>query len=262
MKYTIEGFSQEYATSLKKNVGTKSGTKVIKVDCTDLVILRWFVDFYPNMRKMTVDGKEYAWLAHSKMLVDLPLLDISKRACIERMQKLVEFGILEYKLIKEGGTFSLYTFGKNYINLVRSDDTGVCSNDIGVYGQPTQGGIQSTDIGVCGQTANKDNSISDTSIDNNSIKNISDEFETLWKMYPRKLGKPKALTAYQKARKSGTTFAEVENGIKAYCQYIKAKKIETEFVKHGSTWFNGKCWQDEYEEQKPQEPKKYGGTYI
>lgn len=163
MKYTIEGFCQEYALTLKKTVPTKGGKKTIKIDCTDLVILRWLVDFYPNMKKMTIDGKEYVWLAHKKMLEDLPLLDITKRACIERMQKLVEFEILEYKLVKEGGTFSLYCFGKNYINLVSSNDTG--------DGQSTGAqGMQSNDIGACSQPNNKDNSITDPSINNQSIK--------------------------------------------------------------------------------------------
>lgn len=168
MKYTIEGFSQEYAMTLKKAVPVKDKQKTIQIDCTDLVILRWFVDFYPNMKKMTIDGKQYAWLTHKKLLADLPLLDITKRACIERMQKLVEFEILEYKLIKDGGTFSLYTFGKNYINLVRSNDTGdVQSNDTG--------GIRSTDIGGCVQPNNKDSSISYPSISNSSNKDIKKE---------------------------------------------------------------------------------------
>ena len=164
MRYTIEGFSQEYAMTLKKAVPIKDKQKTIQIDCTDLVILRWFVDFYPNMKKMTVDGREYAWLTHKKLLADLPLLDITKRACIERMQKLVEFGILDYKLIKDGGTFSLYTFGKNYINLVRSNDAeGVQSNGIG--------GMRSTDTGGSGQTDNKDSSISYPSIKDSSTKN-------------------------------------------------------------------------------------------
>lgn len=166
MKYTIEGFCQEYALTLKKTVSTKGGEKTIKIDCTDLVILRWLVDFYPNMKKMTIEGKEYVWLTHKKMLEDLPLLDITKRACIDRMQKLVEFEILEYKLVKEGGTFSLYCFGKNYINLVRSTDAG------GMQSNST-GGMQSNDIGVCSQPHNKDNSIIDSSITDPSIKPYS-----------------------------------------------------------------------------------------
>ena len=114
MRYTIEGFSQEYAMTLKKTVVTSKGEKTVKIDCTDLVILRWFTDFYPNMRKTTIDGREYVMITHSKLLEDLPMIDISKRAFIDRMQKLVDFGILDYQLVKKGGTFSFYTFGKNY----------------------------------------------------------------------------------------------------------------------------------------------------
>jgi hypothetical protein len=78
-------------------------------------------------------------------------------------------------------------------------------------------------------------------------KDISTEFETLWKMYPRKLGKPKALKAYEKARKKGVTFEQVKQGVENYCEYIKATKTATEFVKHGSTWFGNECWNDEYD---------------
>lgn len=156
MKHTIEGFSQEYAITLKKQIERKNKIVEIKIDCSDLVILRWFVDFYPKMKKMIIDGKEYAWLAHKKLLDDLPLLDISKNSFIERMQKLVEFNILEYKLVKEGGTFSLYTFGNNYNKLIASE--GICSNRYGVYGQP--------DTGVYGQPDTKDNTINNNSIIN------------------------------------------------------------------------------------------------
>ena len=129
MRYTIEGFSQEYAMTLKKTVATSKGEKTVKIDCTDLVILRWFTDFYPNMRKTTIDGREYVMVAHSKLLEDLPMIDISKEAFIDRMKKLVEFGILDYQLVKKGGTFSFYAFGENYIHLVddgKSNAQGVC----------------------------------------------------------------------------------------------------------------------------------------
>ena len=88
-----------------------------------------------------------------------------------------------------------------------------------------------------------DNKCVKKKIDNNDL---STEFETLWKLYPRKIGKPKALKAYEKARKNGTTYEQVEQGIKNYLAQIKAQKTETEFIKHGSTWFNGECWNDEY----------------
>ena len=77
--------------------------------------------------------------------------------------------------------------------------------------------------------------------------NITDEFEKLWKMYPNKKGKDKALIYYQKARKSGTTFEDVEQGIKNYCKEIEVKKTSKQYIKHGSTWFNNKGWLDDYD---------------
>ena len=179
LKYTIEGFNQEYAMTLRKEVEI-NGKKVLKkIDCTDLVILRWFVDFYPNMKKINIDNREYAWLTHGKLLEDIPIIDISKRSFIDRMKKLVEFGILDYKLIKKGGTFSVYTFGENYKYMVsserpyqegmQSNDIGMQSNDIG-YAIERHRGMQSNSIGVCSQTHNKDISIKDTSIKNNKDK--------------------------------------------------------------------------------------------
>lgn len=81
---------------------------------------------------------------------------------------------------------------------------------------------------------------------NKDINNISTEFETLWGLYPRKEGKQKAFKAYEKARKSGVTFDEVKRGIEAYNRQIKALNTAPEYIKHGSTWFGGCCWNDEY----------------
>ena len=172
MKNSILGFNQAYAITLRKEVEiTKNGqTKTItrKIDCTDLVILRWFVDFYPNMKMMEVDGIKYAWLSHKKLLNDLPLIDITKRSFIDRMQKLVDFKILTYKLVKEGGTFSLYGFGENYINLVQTSDYGMQSTVQG-YANESPKGMQSTNYPICSQPTNKDNSVKDNQFKNNTV---------------------------------------------------------------------------------------------
>ena len=198
MKYTIEGFSQEYAQSLKKEViingkDGKQKTKTTRIDCTDLVILRWFVDFYPNMRKFVIDGCEYAWLSHNKLKEDLPILDISKRACIDRMQKLVDFGILKYKLIKEGGTFSLYTFGENYEKLIDTKDTRYAVNQ--------HRGMQSNDIGVCSQPTTKDISIKDTSTNNKKKVSKSESYDDLIESYTDDDDLRQSLKAFIQMRK-------------------------------------------------------------
>lgn len=186
MKYTIEGFSQEYALQFKKNIIRKNKQIEIKLDCTDLVVLRWFVDFYPKMKKIIVDGKEYAWLTHKKLLEDLPLIDISKDGFISRMQKLVEFEILDYVFLKENGSFSLYTFGKNY--------GGMVSN--------TQGVLVQTSTGVGVQTSTKDNTITDNSIkNNNKEENKSTAFDDIINNYTENETLRTALAEFIQKRK-------------------------------------------------------------
>jgi hypothetical protein len=219
MKYTIEGFSQEFAMSLTKQVENNGKTITRKIDCTDLVILRWFVDFYPNMKKIEVDGKQYAWLTHKKLQEDLPLIDISKRSFIDRMQKLVEFDVLEYRLLKEGGTFSLYGFGKNYHNLISKSENadGMQSNCTGAVTQSAEG-MQSNNIGVCSQTDNKDNSIKDTSIKNNSInksrkRNSFDEIITAYSSNEKTVDLLQEWLKVRKAKRAAMTDRAIQMNI-------------------------------------------------
>lgn len=182
MKYTIEGFSQEYACTLKKEVEEKGKPKIIKIDCTDLAILRWFTDFYPAMQKAIVDGKEYAFLSHQYLADEMPILDISKKGYIARMQKLVEFGILDYKLIKKDGNIPMYTFGANYVHLVSNKGVGGSTNQP-LDGQPanpypvnppTLG--RSTGQPLDGQPDNKNTSIINPSIKDSSTKHPHQEY--------------------------------------------------------------------------------------
>ena len=185
MKYTIEGFSQEYAMTLREKVEVNGKIIEKKIDCTDLVILRWFVDFYPKMKKLEVDGVQYAWVSRKKLIEDLPLVDISEKAFAERMQRLVYFGILTYRLIKEGGTFSVYGFGKNYGHLICQTDTvGVQTDTVGVQTDTgcaveCTGGGRSNGQGVVVQTDTKDISISNNTISNSSIRDIIKEKESV-----------------------------------------------------------------------------------
>ena len=72
------------------------------------------------------------------------------------------------------------------------------------------------------------------------------EFEKLWEIYPNKKGKDQAKNKYLLARKQGITYETIAQGLKNYINYIKSENIEPKFIKHGSTWFNQKCWNDDY----------------
>ena len=75
---------------------------------------------------------------------------------------------------------------------------------------------------------------------------LKDEFDTLWKLYPKKQGKDKAYGYYVKARKEGTTYEEVEDGINAYLSYIQAERTDVKYIKMGSTFFSQKAWLDDW----------------
>jgi len=104
-----------------------------------------------------------------------------------------------------------------------------------------------------------ENSIEENSIEENSIlicsqppkvgKTLSvyeQEFEELWKLYPKKTGKKDALKHYTVARKKGTTYEEVLKGIENYNQHIEQNHIEDRYIKGGSSWFCEELWNNEY----------------
>ena len=121
MRYTIEGFSQIEAIKFRRTEIVNGREKVVTLDCTDLVILRWFVDFWPNMMKVEISGRQYAWVSYKALIEDMPLIGIKKGMLALRLKKMVDFGILTHQTIKSGGTFSYYGFGPDYTRLIDTD---------------------------------------------------------------------------------------------------------------------------------------------
>lgn len=82
-------------------------------------------------------------------------------------------------------------------------------------------------------------------------KVLEEEFDALWMLYPRKAGKADALRHYKSARKNGTAFEEVEQGIIRYTRHIEDEHTEPQYIAMGSTWFNGHRWEDQYPRGEP-----------
>ena len=89
------------------------------------------------------------------------------------------------------------------------------------------------------------NNISSSS-DDDAAEKEPDLFEELWKEYPRKEGKKDAYASYKRAIRNGTTNEQIRQGIENYKAWLKAKN-ETEYIKHGSTFFKGEHWNDEFD---------------
>ena len=92
----------------------------------------------------------------------------------------------------------------------------------------------------------KENNNNQNGANGGNKKALHEDFDKLWKLYPRKERKNDAFKAYVKAIKSGVSNKTICDGIVNYKKHIIANKIEPRLIKQGGTWFNQECWNDEY----------------
>ncbi|NEZ46129.1 hypothetical protein FDF74_02750 [Clostridium niameyense] len=107
MKYTIHGFSQQKAIELG-------------LDNDDLLILRYFIDFKDSgsMVSTIIKERTFYWIKYEAILEQLPILKLKKDSIYRRLKKMCKLGVLEHKTMKRNGTYSFYSVGKAYIDLV------------------------------------------------------------------------------------------------------------------------------------------------
>lgn len=84
-------------------------------------------------------------------------------------------------------------------------------------------------------------------------ESYSDEFETCWKLYPRKLNRKGALKAFQARRRENVSFADLLNATTAYSEQRSGENPD--FSMHGATFYGpNERWKDFLEEpEKPVE---------
>ena len=173
------------------------------------------------------------------------------------------------KLSKDGkdSVISAITELEQFGYLVRSQAKGqdgkFAGYDYDVYEQPyTEKPFTENPSTVKPMTENPQqlntkplNTESDINITNKKLNinvQIEQEFEEVWKLYPRKEDKKKAFLAYKTARKKAS-FDEIKKGVETYSNHIKARNTDKCYIKLGATYFNGECWANNYEQVVPKE---------
>lgn len=76
---------------------------------------------------------------------------------------------------------------------------------------------------------------------------LEDDFDKLWKLYPRKVGKKPAFASYKRAvtrKKYPATNKQIQDGIIAYTQQIAQDRTDERYIKQGSTFFSQESWND------------------
>lgn len=77
---------------------------------------------------------------------------------------------------------------------------------------------------------------------------LNDEFEAWYSKFPSKRSKGAARKAYRRARaKVGQDVLLTARD--AYAALIRAQGVQSQYVKHPSSWLNQECWDDDYDNE-------------
>jgi predicted phage replisome organizer len=76
---------------------------------------------------------------------------------------------------------------------------------------------------------------------------IDEQFETWWKLYPRKMDKKAAKTKFKTAIKNNS-FEVIMNGTKEYNEYITFNNTQKEYIKLATTFLNQESFLNDYKE--------------
>lgn len=223
MKYTIEGFNQEEAIKLN-------------LDVIDLIILRWIVDFEPNMTKKEIDGEIYFWVNYQSLLDALPILNIKKLALYRRLEKMCDVEILKHKNVRDKGNYSYYTFGEQYKNLISSKIEPFIVKDRTL---------------ISSKIEQNNSSIKEINLLNNSKENIKERFNKFWEAYPKKKSKGNAELWFKKNNPSKELVEEMISKINLLKQTEQWESCDGKYIPYPATWLNAKGWEDEVKINKP-----------
>jgi hypothetical protein len=75
---------------------------------------------------------------------------------------------------------------------------------------------------------------------------IHDEFEKVWKEYPRKTGKEAARRCCFSRVAQGATWDQLKRAAQNYSRQCASSGTEERFIKHGSTFYGRDQWWKDY----------------
>ena len=227
--------------------------------------VRYDKDLRPNEKLLygeitaLSDKHGYCW-ATNRYFAEL--YEVTPKCVSKWINHLIEKGYLFSKIIYEedGKTVSQRIICVRPITLQeeppirQKEDTPIHQKeDTPIHQKEDTLSIKSSNIII---QDNNNTRVNDKEI--NKESQLENDFEELWKLYPRKRGKDGAFKSYKKAIKDGATNEEIKQGILNLIEDIRKNKTEEKFIPYGSTFFSRKSWSDEMKVDTPQ--RTYGSN--
>lgn len=179
--------------------------------------------------------KGYCW-ATNQYFADL--YGVSIKSVSRWVSQLVDKGYIQSQLIYKEGTKEIQ---ERRLYIAYPMDKNVQG-----YGQKC---LEATDKNV-----QDNNTVNNTN--NNTNKQQLEQIAKLWKLYPNKKGKARAIKDIKKHMKN-YTYEQLENAVKAYAAEVANR--DKQYIKHGSTFFKEDIL-DYLEAEEPEEPKASDGA--
>lgn len=216
----------------------------LKEDFFDDDAIQWLEEQKPN-------GRDYAYFYLKLCLKSLRTNGILIRNVGEILipydnKKLAELTKIDFdtvtvamELLKKIGLVKILENGEIYINQI---EKLIGAKSVGAFKKQQQRLLGGQKVDICPPDIDID-----IEINNNEQKQVLlDHFKLIWKEYPNKKGRAKALEYYFqwiKGRKiSGITKKLTDKqmyfAVKRYKKECEEKSIEQQYIKHGSTFFN------------------------
>lgn len=170
----------------------------------------------------------------------------TERSVRRILDRLIEKGLI-IKEVRNGekGTYCAYKVFEEPITGEDIGSTGGEDTESTLPGHSVRPPEDTASAPTSNNIYNNINNNIKENIKRKSEEDLKQDFEELWKLYPRKRGKEKAYNAYKRAVKAGATNEEIRQGILNLIEDIRKNRTEERFIPYGSTFFNGKSWTDD-----------------
>ena len=194
------------------------------------------------------------WTYNSKKAFAELFPYMTERQIDYALKKLIDDGIIitgKYNTNKYNQTlwYAITNFGYSILQNCEMEQTNLSNQNDKIVECNTNN--KQADIKQQIITTNNKENPSTANVSNKNVQ-IEQEFEEVWKIYPRKEDKKKAFSAYKTAIKKAS-FDEIKKGVETYSNHIRVSNTDKRYIKLGATYFNGECWANNYEQAAPKE---------
>jgi hypothetical protein len=167
------------------------------------------------------------------------LLDVSERTAREAIYELRDAGALIAEHVVVNGR---QMGNRYYLWPAKSEHVGVAASSQGGSQLPAVYSINNNTINTTNNTAEISAS-SETSSRKNAKNDYSEDFESLWQIYPRRINKSNSYKAFCSTLRRGVSLEELTLATRNYASERIGQ--EERYTLHGATFFGkGERWRD------------------